>query len=81
MHLEDYFKYYVQGTDHYLIPRDEFVELYNELNNWRQDYKKVKLQYTELKSKYNALLDAQKEQDMKKITSDYIDNHNIRKED
>ena len=27
MNKEDYFKYYIQGSDHYLIPRDEFIEV------------------------------------------------------
>ena len=40
--LEDYFKYYIQGSDHYLIPKDIFDELYNEMSNWREESKKQK---------------------------------------
>ena len=25
MNKEDYFKYYIQGSDHYLIPKDVFI--------------------------------------------------------
>ena len=28
MELEDYSKYYIQGSDHYLIPKDDFIELF-----------------------------------------------------
>ena len=42
MQLEDYSKYYIQGSDHYLIPKDEFVELFNEMINWKQEIKKMK---------------------------------------
>lgn len=30
MKIEDYNKYYIQGSDHYLIPKNEFIELFNE---------------------------------------------------
>lgn len=40
MTKEDYFKYYIQGSDHYLIPRDIFEELFNEMNNWKNEYKR-----------------------------------------
>lgn len=33
MKLEDYSKYYIQGSDHYLIPKDEF----EEMNDWREE--------------------------------------------
>ena len=42
MNKEDYFKYYIQGSDHYLIPKDIFDELYDEMNNWKQDTNKYK---------------------------------------
>ena len=42
MEIEDYFKYYIQGSDHYLIPKDEFKELFNEMINWREESKKQK---------------------------------------
>ena len=42
MKIEDYDKYYIQGSDHYLIPKDEFKELFNEMINWREESKKQK---------------------------------------
>lgn len=42
MNKEDYSKYYIQGSDHYLIPKDEFNELFNEMSNWREENKKYK---------------------------------------
>lgn len=35
MKIEDYSKYYVQGSDHYLIPKDVFNELFDEMINWK----------------------------------------------
>lgn len=42
MNLEDYNKYYIQGSDHYLIPKDVFIELFEEMENWREESKKQK---------------------------------------
>ena len=41
MNKEDYFKYYIQGSDHYLIPKDVFDELFNEMFNWREETKEL----------------------------------------
>ena len=42
MKKEDYFKYYIQGSDHYLIPKNIFDELFNEMENWREEAKELK---------------------------------------
>ena len=42
MNLEDYNKYYIQGSDHYLIPKDVFEELFDEMSNWRDESQKQK---------------------------------------
>lgn len=42
MKIEDYFKYYIQGSDHYLIPKDVFKELFNEMVNWKEESNKKK---------------------------------------
>ena len=42
MKIEDYFKYYIQGSDHYLIPKDVFNELFYEMVNLREDSKELK---------------------------------------
>lgn len=46
MKKEDYFKYYIQGSDHYLIPKDVFDELFEEMSNWREEAKELKEQLT-----------------------------------
>ncbi|MDD7757783.1 MAG: hypothetical protein PUJ51_25335 [Clostridiales bacterium] len=53
MKLEDYFKYYIQGSDHYLIPKDVFIELFEEMENWREEAKELKEQLEENKDKIN----------------------------
>ena len=42
MKIEDYNEYYIQGSDHYLIPNDEFKELFNEMINWKEESNKKK---------------------------------------
>lgn len=42
MKMEDYNEYYIQGSDHYLIPKDVFAELFNEMINWKEENKKQK---------------------------------------
>lgn len=42
MKIEDYSKYYIQGSDHYLIPKDVFNELFNEMLNWKEESEKQK---------------------------------------
>ena len=37
MKIEDYNEYYIQGSDHYLIPKDAFMELFNEMINWKEE--------------------------------------------
>ena len=44
MKLEDYAKYYIQGSDHYLIPKDDFIELFNEMVSWREETIELKKQ-------------------------------------
>ena len=62
MKLEDYGKYYIQGSDHYLIPTDDFTELVEEnkeLNKQLENYKK--LGFKHLQDKNNNLENQQKE--------------------
>ena len=49
MKIEDYNKYYVQGSDHYLIPKDVFKELFNEMVNWKEESQKQKDNWNKLK--------------------------------
>ena len=59
MNKEDYFKYYIQGSDHYLIPKDIFDELFDEMENWKQDtqiYKEVIDKAIEYIEKLNKII-------------------------
>ena len=47
MKIEDYNEYYIQGSDHYLIPKDAFIELFNEMSNWKEEAKELKKQQQE----------------------------------
>lgn len=49
MKIEDYDKYYINGSDHYLIPRDELIELFDEMVNWREESKQLKDNWNKLK--------------------------------
>ena len=42
MKIEDYNEYYIQGSDHYLIPKEEFIELFSEMENWKEESQKKK---------------------------------------
>lgn len=42
MKIDDYMEYYIQGSDHYLIPKDIFDELFNEMTNWKEEGQKSK---------------------------------------
>lgn len=37
MKIEDYSKYYIQGSDHYLMPKDVFKELFGEMLKAKKD--------------------------------------------
>ena len=55
MNKEDYFKYYIQGSDHYLIPKYEFNELFDEMMNWKEESQKQKKVINKLKSTNKVL--------------------------
>ena len=61
MNKEDYFKYYIQGSDHYLIPKYEFIELFNEMKNWREEVKELNQKYLNAVADYETTM-AEKEQ-------------------
>ena len=42
MTKEDYSKYYIQNSDHYLLPKDVFDELFNEMSNWKEENQQLK---------------------------------------
>ena len=55
MKIEDYNEYYIQGSDHYLIPKDIFYEVFDEMENWKEEAKELKKQLEELKSTNKVL--------------------------
>ena len=55
MNKEDYNKYYIQGSDHYLIPKDEFKELFNEMINWKENSQKQKEVIDKLEKKIKVI--------------------------
>lgn len=42
MTREDFLQYYLQGSDHYLIPKNIFDELFTEMGNWKKESQKQK---------------------------------------
>ena len=67
MTKEDYFKYYIQGSEHYLIPKDVFNELFDEMESWKQDT-----------NKYKEVIDKAIDLIEKSVTTDIdIDSNNI----
>ena len=54
MNLEDYNEYYIQGSDHYLIPKDVFKELFDEMSNWRDESKQLKEVIEEVREYINS---------------------------
>ena len=56
MNKEYYFKYYIQGSDHYLIPKDVFIELFEEMENWREEAKELKEKYLNAVADYETTM-------------------------
>ena len=62
MKMEDYNEYYIQGSDHYLIPKDVFAELFNEMINWKEENKKQKEVIDKAINDLNIILEIIREQ-------------------
>ena len=56
MNKEDYSKYYIQGSDHYLIPKDVFNELFNEMLNWKEESIELNKKYLNAVSDYETTM-------------------------
>ena len=55
MTREDYLQYYIQGSNHYLIPKDIFDELFTEMKNWKKEAHQYKEVINKIKDKlFNA---------------------------
>lgn len=66
MKIEDYNKYYIQGSDHYLIPKDVFDELFDEMENWKEEAKELNKQIDELNKQLENTINS------------YTEEHNMR---
>ena len=62
MNLEDYNKYYIQGSDHYLIPKDVFKELFNEMINWKEESQRQKEVIDKAINDLNIIIEIVREQ-------------------
>lgn len=69
MNKEDYFKYYIQGSDHYLIPKDIFDELFNEMFNWKEESKELNQKYLNAVADYETTMSEL--QELKKQLEEY----------
>lgn len=56
MNKEDYFKYYIQGSDNYLIPKDVFIELFEEMVNWKEESKELNQKYLNAVADYETTM-------------------------
>lgn len=74
MKKEDYFKYYIQGSDHYLIPKDVFDELFDEMENWKEESKELKQKYENAVADYETTMAEKKEmENQQKDVIEYLE--------
>lgn len=71
MKIEDYNEYYIQGSDHYLIPKDVFEELFNEMVNWKEESNKQKEVIDKANKKLNNFIECCKAEKLES-GNDYI---------
>lgn len=77
MKIEDYNEYYIEGSDHYLIPRDVFIELFEEMENWKEESQKQKeaidkaIEYINDNLTISSILDGKKYYTINNYTFDY----------
>ena len=56
MKIEDYNEYYIQNSNHYLIPKDVFMELFNEMINWKEESKELNQKYLNAVADYETTM-------------------------
>lgn len=56
MTKEDYNKFYIQGSDHYLIPKNVFNELFDEMENWKEETKELNQKYLNAVADYESVM-------------------------
>ena len=57
MKIEDYNEYYIQNSDHYLIPKGVFMELFNEMINWKEESQRQREVIDDYKEDISNLFD------------------------
>ncbi len=73
MKLEDYNKYYIQGSDHYLVPKDVFKKLFGEMLNYNAESQNQQETIDELKGYLKLNIELIKEQPSNnELTDKYI---------
>ncbi len=70
MKIEDYNEYYIQGSDHYLIPKDVFIELFEEMENWKEESKELNQKYLNAVADYETTM-FEKEQLKKQLKDNW----------
>ena len=73
--LEDYSKYYIQGSDHYLIPKDVFMELFNEMINWKEESKKKKEVFDKLNFIKNRKNQGSSQENINKMAIKFVNSY------
>ena len=71
MKIEDYNESYLQGSDHHLIPKDVFKELFNEMLCWKDESKKQKEVIDKANKKLNNFIECCKAEKLES-GNDYI---------
>ena len=66
MNKEDYGKYYIQGSDHYLIPKDVFDELFDEMESWKGETKMYYLEIKNISKNYTRIISFETEYQRKR---------------
>lgn len=57
MKINDYIKYYIQGSDHYLIPKYEFKGIFREIEKLKRKIEKLKTDNKHLNMQLDRALD------------------------
>lgn len=75
MNKEDYSKYYIQGSDHYLIPKDEFVCLLKEIKELQSQlsYLRSGRYYNQLRFERDVLQHIVEHNEVSKEDKEFID--------
>lgn len=81
MNKEDYNKFYIQGSEHYLIPKDVFDELFDEMENWKEENQELKAELQlykgSLKREHEAIHRVNELEEVIDKAIDYVENGDL----